>query len=244
MGVPRRYLFAFAFAAAATLAVVAGYHRPGENATERARPGAGRVTISKSPVKPVKPTITVGEAARFLNQATFGATDAEAMALTASSYNAWLDKQFTLPRESHYQHVLYLKSIGVDIDDFTNQHAIESFWKQAITGQDQLRQRVTWGLSQIFVVGDVNNMRNSAYYDVLAADAFGNFRTLLEDVTLSPAMGYWLSHIGNKKEDPVTGRLPDENYAREVMQLFTIGLWKLNPDGTRMLDGLGKPIPT
>ena len=242
MGVPRYLLIGFA--ASALLAAVAGIGRHPEGAVDRARPGAGRVTISKSPVKPVKAPITVGEAARFLNQATFGATDAEAMALTASSYSAWLDKQFALPRESHYQHVLYLKSQGVNIDDFSNQHAIESFWKQAITGQDQLRQRVTWGLSQIFVVGDVNNMRNSAYYDVLAADAFGNFRTLLEDVTLSPAMGYWLSHIGNKKEDPATGRLPDENYAREVMQLFTIGLWKLNPDGTRMLDGAGKPIPT
>ena len=204
-----------------------------------------RVTASKgTPRKPTKPTISAGEAARFLNQATFGAKDAETMALTASTYDAWLDAQFAMPRTSHYQHVLYLKSIGVDIDDFTNQWAVESFWKQAITGPDQLRQRVTWGLSQVFVVGDVNNMRNSAYYDVLAQNAFGNFRTLLEDVTLSPAMGYWLSHIGNRKEDPTTGRLPDENYAREVMQLFTIGLWKLNPDGTRQLDGLGKPIPT
>lgn len=204
-----------------------------------------RVTASKgTPGKPTKPAISAGEAARFLNQASFGAKDAETMALTASTYDAWLNAQFAMPRESHYQHVLYLKSIGVDIDDFTNQWAVESFWKQAITGPDQLRQRVTWGLSQIFVVGDVNNMRNSAYYDVLAQNAFGNFRTLLEDVTLSPAMGYWLSHIGNKKEDPNTGRLPDENYAREVMQLFTIGLWKLNPDGTRQLDGLGKPIPT
>ena len=103
---------------------------------------------------------------------------------------------------------------------------------------------MTWGLSQIFVVGDVGNIRNSSYYDLLAANAFGNYRNLLEQVTLSPAMGYWLSHIGNRKEDLATGRLPDENYAREVMQLFSIGLWKLNPDGTRMLDGLGKPIPT
>ena len=204
-----------------------------------------RVSASKgAPGKPTKPSISAGEAARFLNQATFGAKDAETMALTTSTYDAWLNAQFAMPRTSHYQHVLYLKSIGVDIDDFTNQWAVESFWKQAITGPDQLRQRVTWGLSQIFVVGDVNNMRNSAYYDVLAQNAFGNFRTLLEDVTLSPAMGYWLSHIGNRKEDPATGRLPDENYAREVMQLFTIGLWKLNPDGTRQLDGLGKPIPT
>ena len=244
MGVPRRQLLALASAALVALAAAYSLQRF-DSAEPRAQaPSSGRVTASKSPGKPVKPSITVGEASRFLNQATFGPTDAEAMALTASSYSTWLDKQFALPRESHYQHVLYLKSIGVNIDDFSNQHAIESFWKQAITGQDQLRQRVTWGLSQIFVVGDVNNMRNSAYYDVLAGDAFGNFRTLLEDVTLSPAMGYWLSHIGNKKEDPVTGRLPDENYAREVMQLFTIGLWKLNPDGTRMLDGLGKPIPT
>jgi uncharacterized protein (DUF1800 family) len=204
-----------------------------------------RVTASKgAPAKPTKPGISAGEAARFLNQATFGARDAETMALTASTYDAWLNTQFAMPRESHWQHVQYLKSIGVDIDDFSNQHAIESFWKQALTGPDQLRQRVTWGLSQVFVVGDVNNMRNAAYYDVLAQDAFGNFRTLLEDVTLSPAMGFWLSHIGNRKEDPATGRLPDENYAREVMQLFTIGLWKLNPDGTRQLDGLGKPIPT
>jgi len=211
----------------------------------RSRPSAApRFTPARAPVKPGKQAITVGEAARFLNQATFGAKDAETMALTASSYGAWLDAQFALPRTSHYDHVLYLKSTGVDIDDFSNQHAIESFWKQAITAPDQLRQRVTWGLSQVFVVGDVNNMRNAAYYDVLANGAFGNFRTLLEDVTLSPAMGYWLSHIGNRKEDPATGRLPDENYAREVMQLFTIGLWKLNPDGTRQLDGLGKPIPT
>lgn len=206
---------------------------------------ATRVTASKgAPAKPTKPGISAGEAARFLNQATFGARDAETMALTASTYDAWLNTQFAMPRESHWQHVQYLKSIGVDIDDFSNRHAIESFWKQALTGPDQLRQRVAWGLSQVFVVGDVNNMRNAAYYDVLAQNAFGNFRTLLEDVTLSPAMGYWLSHIGNRKEDPATGRLPDENYAREVMQLFTIGLWKLNPDGTRQLDGLGKPIPT
>ena len=214
----------------------------------RSRPQAQaptRMTASKgAPGKPTKPSISTAEAARFLNQATFGARDAETMALTASSYDAWLNTQFAMPRESHWQHVQYLKSIGVDIDDFSNRHAIESFWKQALTGPDQLRQRVTWGLSQVFVVGDVNNMRNAAYYDVLAQNAFGNFRTLLEDVTLSPAMGYWLSHIGNRKEDPATGRLPDENYAREVMQLFTIGLWKLNPDGTRQLDGLGKPIPT
>ena len=251
MAGPRRWLLALAAVATAALAAnYSGMFEGGDRMSSAAPPLAtvvsdGRVTANRSnPGKPVKSTITVGEASRFLNQATFGPTEAESMALTGSSYSNWINNQFTLPRQSHYAHVLYLKSIGVNIDDFSNQHAVESFWKQAITGPDQLRQRVTWGFSQIFVVGDVNNMRNSAYYDILAANSFGNFRTLLEDVTLSPAMGYWLSHIGNRKEDPATGRLPDENYAREVMQLFTIGLWKLNPDGTRMLDGLGKPIPT
>lgn len=187
---------------------------------------------------------TPSEAARFLSQTTFGPKESEITALTNSNFDTWLNNQFAMSRESHYSHVLWLKSQGVDIDNFTNIYAIESFWKQAITGQDQLRQRTTWALSQIFVVGDQDNVRNSAYYDVLAENAFGNYRTLLEKVTLSPAMGQWLSHIGNQKEDLASGRLPDENYAREVMQLFSIGLWQLNADGSRKLDANNQPIPT
>ncbi|MGH8106146.1 MAG: DUF1800 family protein, partial [Arenimonas sp.] len=187
---------------------------------------------------------TQSEAARFLTQATFGPKESEITALTNSNYDTWLNNQFAMPRESHYSHVLWLQSQGVDIDNFTNVYAIESFWKQAITGQDQLRQRTTWALSQIFVVGDQDNVRNAAYHDVLAENAFGNYRTLLEKVTLSPAMGQWLSHIGNQKEDLASGRLPDENYAREVMQLFSIGLWQLNADGSRKLDVNNQPIPT
>jgi uncharacterized protein (DUF1800 family) len=192
------------------------------------------------------------EASRFLSQATFGPTEAEINALSASTaadpYGDWLTAQFTqyeTTRESHYAQMLWLKNQrAVDIDNFVNPYAIESFWKQAITRPDQLRQRVTWGLSQIFVVGELDNVRNASYYDVLAKNAFGNYRTLLEDVTLSPAMGQWLSHIGNQKEDVALGRLPDENYAREVMQLFSIGLWELNQDGTRKLDAQNQPIPT
>ncbi|MEO6171488.1 MAG: DUF1800 family protein, partial [Arenimonas sp.] len=187
---------------------------------------------------------TASEAARFLTQATFGPKESEISALTSSNFDTWLNNQFAMPRESHYAHVLWLQSQGVNINNFTNIYAIESFWKQAITGQDQLRQRSTWALSQIFVVGDQDNVRNAAYYDVLAENAFGNYRTLLEKVTLSPAMGQWLSHIGNQKEDLASGRLPDENYAREVMQLFSIGLWQLNADGSRKLDVNNKPIPT
>lgn len=242
MSARRTWILALGVATLATLA--ANYDRGSGTSSQPTSTSAAAVKASPGGGKPVKSTISVGEASRFLNQATFGPTEAEATALTRSTYSNWINSQFTLSRASHYSHVLYLKSLGVNIDDFTNQHAVESFWKQAITGPDQLRQRVTWGLSQIFVVGDVSTIRNASYYDLLAANAFGNYRTLLEEVTLSPAMGYWLSHIGNRKEDLATGRLPDENYAREVMQLFSIGLWKLNPDGTRMLDGLGKPIPT
>ena len=109
-----------------------------------------------------------------------------------------------MPRQSHYDYMWNLRTQGVDIDNFTNVYAIESFWNQSITGQDQLRQRTTWALSQIFVVGDQDHVRNAIYYDLLAENAFGNYRTLLEKVTLSPSMGQWLSHIGNQKEDLAT----------------------------------------
>ena len=117
-------------------------------------------------------------------------------------------------------------------------HFFESFWKQAVTGEDQLRQRVAFALSQIFVVSFVDGSVSgfprgvACYYDMLGENAFGNFRDLLEDVTLHPMMGIYLSHLRNQKEDPASGRVPDENYAREVMQLFSIGLVQLNPDGT------------
>ncbi len=195
--------------------------------------------IEKSAADP-----TPEEASRFLMQATFGAKESEIAALDASSMDAWLTSQFAMSRQSHYDYVWNLRTQGVNIDNFSNIYTIESFWKQAITGQDQLRQRTTWALSQIFVVGNQDNVRNAAYYDLLADNAFGNYRTLLEQVTLSPSMGQWLSHIGNQKEDVATGRLPDENYAREVMQLFSIGLWELNADGTRKLNASNQPIPT
>ncbi len=193
--------------------------------------------------------LTAEEASRFLQQATFGPKESEITALTGGSIDGWLTAQFNLPvtASSHYNHVLWLKTqpdVSEDTFKFSNVLAIESFWKQALTGQDQLRQRTTWAYSQIFVIGDMDNTRNAAYYDLLNENAFGNYRTLIEKITLSPAMGQWLSHIGNEKEDLATGRLPDENYAREVMQLFSIGLWQLNQDGTRKLDANNQPIPT
>lgn len=193
--------------------------------------------------------LTAEEASRFLQQATFGPSESEITALTGGSIDSWLTAQFNMPvaSPSHYNHLLWLATQPDISDDdlrFGNSAAIESFFKQALTGQDQLRQRTTWAYSQIFVIGSMGSERNAGYYDLLNDNAFGNYRTLIEKVTLSPAMGQWLSHIANEKEDLATGRLPDENYAREVMQLFSIGLWQLNLDGTRKLDANNQPIPT
>jgi uncharacterized protein (DUF1800 family) len=123
-----------------------------------------------------------------------------------------------------------------------------AFWQTATAASDQLRQRMQYALSEQFVITGttpaVQNMPRgeAAYYDMLGADAFGNFRQLLEDVTLSPMMGQFLSMLQNDKGNANTD--PDENYAREVMQLFTIGLYQLNDDGSQKLDSSGNPIPT
>ncbi|MEY3895738.1 MAG: hypothetical protein RLZZ214_1258, partial [Verrucomicrobiota bacterium] len=124
------------------------------------------------------------------------------------------------------------------------------FARNAIAGPDQLRQRVAFALSQILVVSrrDANLEEKpeamTNYYDTLVRHALGNYGDLLREVTFHPAMGWYLSHAGNQKADPAIPRYPDENYAREIMQLFTIGLWELNPDGSRKLDLNGEPIPT
>ncbi len=124
------------------------------------------------------------------------------------------------------------------------------WYEAAINAEDQLRQRVAWALSQYFVVGEAGSGQEGTterwlnYYDIFVRNAFGNFRDILSEVTWSPHMGNYLSYIENKKADPSKGTFPDENYAREVMQLFTIGLWELNEDGTLELNSNGKGIPT
>jgi uncharacterized protein (DUF1800 family) len=184
------------------------------------------------------------EASRFLNQASFGATDAEIAKVRAAGYSLWIDQQMVLPPRSH------LAEVNTRLGDAeANTFDVHySFWNQAITGPDQLRQRVKLAYSEIFVISmndsNVDERGAASFYDMLGTRAFGNFRTLLEDVTLHPMMGVYLTWLGNQKEDPATGRKPDENYAREVMQLMTIGLYQLNLDGTVKTDGSGRPIPT
>jgi uncharacterized protein (DUF1800 family) len=219
--------------------------------------GCGGGSSSQAP--PQDPPGSTADARRFLTQATFGPTDAEASRLMAAGYAGWLEGQFNQPASGTFLEYLDLRSAQIDAYNAgvaTGKKALgpnqiyERFYGLAATAPDVLRQRVAFALSQIMVVSMqdsrlAGHLRSVAsYYDALEAGAFGNFRKLLEDVTLHPAMGIYLSAFDNLKEDPTRGRLPDENFAREVMQLFTIGLNELNPDGTLKLDTAGKPIPT
>ena len=209
------------------------------------------------------PVVSPQDAARFLDQATFGATDADIHHLSLIGYQAWLNEQFSIPQvqmEPSVEQALMLYNpscasgdlkcnaalfVQNSQDEFLVQNA---FWQQSLSSSDQLRQRVQYALSELFVISGttqaVQNMPRgeAGYYDLLGADAFGNFRNLLQDVTLNPMMGQFLSMQGNDKGNATTD--PDENYAREVMQLFTIGLYQLNDDGTQKLDTSGNPIPT
>ncbi len=203
------------------------------------------------PALPTTTHPTTQEAGRFLTQATFGPTDDSITSLTGSTYDDWITAQFASPETLHLADIdaRYQYKHAKDPNAYINENDFyDGFWQQAVTGDDQLRQRVALALSEIFVTSFTNpnvDARGMAdYYDVLSRDAFGNFRDLLQDVTLHPMMGIYLNALGNEKEDPTTGRHPDENYAREVMQLMTIGLYQLNTDGTKKLDLLGQPIPS
>ena len=199
-------------------------------------------------------------AARFLTQATFGPTFAEISALTAQGISAWIDAQLALPPTLH---LLATRAdaaafpnppappvpfASYEFIDRANRHA--AWWKAAVTAPDQLRQRVAFALSEILVVSEADGTLNHApeamarYYDILVSHAFGSYRQMLDEVSLSPVMGFYLSHLRNQKGDPAKGTSPDENYAREVQQLFSIGLVQLQPDGSLLLDADGLPIPT
>ena len=194
--------------------------------------------------------VSAADASRFLAQATFGPRMTDIDAVSASGYGAWIDSQFSKPQTLHLPPVTaYLNTLPLDSQ--RGQTAFQwSIWKNFATGDDALRQRVAFALSEIYVVSLNSNIafgypRGPAnYLDALGTNAFGNFRNLIEAVTYSPMMGLYLSHLKNQKENASTGSVPDENYAREVMQLLTIGLYELNQDGTQKLNSLGKPIET
>lgn len=199
-----------------------------------------------------EPPPTAAEASRFLSQASYGATEASISQVRAQGYAQWIDQQIATPAPASHVSAVDARFAELRAANptamLTPQDFYYSYWEQAITGPDQLRQRMKLALSEIFVISMTDNNvepRGAAsYYDMLGANAFGNFRTLLEQVSLHPMMGVYLTWLGNQKEDPATGRNPDENYAREVMQLMTIGLYQLNPDGSIRTDAQNRPLPT
>jgi uncharacterized protein (DUF1800 family) len=203
-------------------------------------------------------TPTAAAAGRFLSQATFGATDALITQVQSQGYDAFLNAQFAAPMSSHLAFVdaavAALPSPSPSPSATPNQPTLtmtnDAWWTNAISGQDQLRQRVAFALSETLVASlNSAGLANRpfalpAYYDVLVRDAFGNYRQLLEDITLNPAMGAYLNMLQNDKANPARGTLPNENYARELMQLFSIGLYDLNLDGGLTLSSSGYPIAT
>jgi uncharacterized protein (DUF1800 family) len=201
------------------------------------------------------------EMARFLTQAAFGFSETDLTEATESGIENWLENQFLLP-ESQYEERMdsfalvlyqYYLANGEDPENLSSDanwvHFRYAWWDINTFGEDQLRQRMAYALSQILVISDDGNIGSfakglAAYYQLLSKHAFGNYRDLLYDITLHPAMGSYLSHLNNPKEIPEENIHPDQNFAREIMQLFTIGLFELNMDGTRKVDGDGNHIPT
>lgn len=210
------------------------------------------------------PNVSRPQAARFLMQAAFGPTLEDIQRVQQLGFAAWITEQMGKPAT---RHSTYIQSIYNDIHSqragggynrggevnapflFGN-NMMTAFARASIQGEDQLRQRVAFALSQILVTSrrdaalENQCLGMADYYDIFVRHAFGNYRDVLLEVTMHPVMGRYLSHVGNQKADPSINRYPDENYAREVMQLFSVGLWELNPDGSRQLDLGGHPIPT
>lgn len=209
--------------------------------------GGGGGGAPQQPPEPPPPVLPSSEDFQLLNQATFGATEAEATRVARMGIEAWIDDQLAKPASLQLP---FLQSLPRPEFLFELQpDRVDIWFRNALHGEDQLRQRVAFALSEIMVVSQQGALVDGTYaladyYDVLARNAFANYRDLIEEVTLHPAMGVYLSMLGNEKPDPSRNIRPDENYARELMQLFSIGLVELAPDGSEKLDGVGQPIPT
>ncbi|GAA5221245.1 DUF1800 domain-containing protein [Membranihabitans marinus] len=198
--------------------------------------------------------------ARFLSQAAFGGNEIEIQRVLDLGYEAWIEEQIATPPnymlpqmndifDQAYQ--IHLND-GGDPDDFFGPYWIHfqyAYWQNNIMNMDLLRQKVAWALSQIFVISFNSDLQDRGvaladYYDIFLRHGLGNFEDLLNEVALHSSMGYYLSHYNNPKANPEENLHPDENFAREVMQLFTIGLYELNNDGSHKKDSQGRDIAT
>lgn len=202
-----------------------------------------------APVVVVNTAPTPTEASRFLAQATMGATRSTIDAVVSRGYDGWLTDQFAMPRATSHYDWLYANGYAGESNRFDMKGLDPTLWRQLIVEPDQLRQRVGMALLDIFVVGvdgliySWRSFTMASYLDILLDNAFGNYRQLMGTVTTSFAMSTFLTYFQNRKANPTTGTQPDENYARELMQLFTIGLYQLNMDGSLKMSG-GQPIET
>ncbi|MBA3879476.1 MAG: DUF1800 domain-containing protein [Sphingobium sp.] len=213
--------------------------------------GSSPVAVAPTPTPSPTPTpapIGAAQASRFLQQATFGATKTDIEQVQSLGFDGWITDQVNKPRTAHWDWMVTSGySVSGNINNTTGFD--NSVWRQIISEPGQLRQRVGMALSEMMVVGiDGINLNwkqfaAAAWLDVLLDNALGNFRTLMERVTYNAAMGSFLTYLNNRRANPATGAVPDENYARELMQLFTLGLYRLNMDGTLQLSG-GQPIET
>jgi uncharacterized protein (DUF1800 family) len=204
------------------------------------------------PAVPQSPS-TPAQASRFLGHAGLDAHHTSIDALMQTTYEGWLNEQMAMPLSQSHKDWLIEKGFNARGNNNNNVNGNGgwdgSLWRKLFSSPDTLRQKTVLAWSELFVVSALGlpiGWRNFAianYLDTLETHAFGNFRDILEAVTLSSAMGTYLNMKGNKKAAPLLGRVPDENYAREVMQLFTIGLHQLHPDGTLKLSD-GQPIET
>jgi uncharacterized protein (DUF1800 family) len=200
-------------------------------------PGAATSAISVVPVQSANPKVSYLAAARFLEQASWGPDAASIAHVQDIGFDAWISEQLAAP-------VSLYKTSNDSSDTLVKQQS--EFFVHAMQGPDQLRQRVAFALSQIFVVSGLKTgepRQMVPYQNMLLADAFGTYLNVLRDVTLSPTMGVYLDMVNNDKGDPSAGTAPNENYGREVMQLFSVGTVLLNPDGSTQVDGSGQPIP-
>jgi uncharacterized protein (DUF1800 family) len=188
--------------------------------------------------------------ARFLQRAQFSSTENEISAVRTLGAQTWLIQQMSLPpSQSAWDWMIAQGYSTIDSNNNYNNSTQANYmaWQRIMAAPDGVRQRIALALSEFFVVGTSGVQLNwpqfamAAYWDVLANNAFGNYRTLLEEITLNVAMGEFLNTMGNQKENAATGRVPDENYAREVMQLFSIGLLNLNINGTAIIGSNGLP---
>jgi uncharacterized protein (DUF1800 family) len=182
------------------------------------------------------PVVSDVAAARFLEQSSWGPTTASIALVRDIGFSAYLDQQFAAPVSTWPD---LAQNDGIDVMQ-------KRFWVNASGGQDQLRQRVAFALGEVMVISNhkIDPHGFPPYVRMLHQDAFGTYGAILKDVTLSPVMGYYLDMVNNDKANPNNGTLPNENYAREIMQLFSVGLVKLNPDGSQQTDASNNPIPT